>query len=213
MGICFVVGLEDMGENKGLLGLAENGYLFCGGFGVVLGEMKWVMDGASDVDRYMTSNNNMQNQTENISFTQNFTELAENNLFLQPCLVDNTSYPSQAALRKNLANNSGGNMGDFGGEIGQKRKWGNGEELDDVSFDGCTLSYDSDELVKNGSKVDDSDKNGGNSSNATSIVTGGNPKGKKKRLPAKNLMAERQRRKKLNDRLYMLMFAVPRIVR
>ncbi|CAN4098315.1 unnamed protein product [Withania somnifera] len=113
-----------------------------------------------------------------------------------------------AALRKNLTNNnSSGSLGDFGGE--RKRKWGsNGEEHDDVSFDGCTLSYESDDLAENVTinMVDDSVKN------VTSIAaTGGNQKGKKKGLPAKNLMAERRRRKKLNDRLYMLRSVVPRI--
>lgn len=59
---------------------------------------------------------------------------------------------------------------------------------------------------------------GGDSSrmNETSVgnnstVTVGDQKGKKKGLPAKNLMAERRRRKKLNDRLYMLRSVVPKI--
>nr|AGF25263.1 inducer of CBF expression 1-5 [Musa AB Group] len=53
---------------------------------------------------------------------------------------------------------------------------------------------------------------GGSNSYANSTVTGGgDQKGKKKGLPAKNLMAERRRRKKLNDRLYMLRSVVPKI--
>lgn len=43
------------------------------------------------------------------------------------------------------------------------------------------------------------------------LTVGGDQKGKKKGSPAKNLMAERRRRKKLNDRLYMLRSVVPKI--
>ncbi|TYH42577.1 hypothetical protein ES332_D11G073000v1 [Gossypium tomentosum] len=61
-------------------------------------------------------------------------------------------------------------------------------------------------------KLEETVNNGGCNSNATSTVTGGgDQKGKKKGMPAKNLMAERRRRKKLNDRLYMLRSVVPKI--
>ncbi|XP_031131287.1 transcription factor ICE1 [Ipomoea triloba] len=133
-----------------------------------------------------------------------------------------TLFQKRAALRKNLGNSSG-NLALLGGEIGhtdssfdkksevneRKRKGSNGgDELEDVSIDGSNLNYDSDELVENSGKVDESVKNGVISS---SNATGGDQKGKKKGLPAKNLMAERRRRKKLNDRLYMLRSVVPKI--
>lgn len=74
------------------------------------------------------------------------------------------------------------------------------EDVDDVS---C-LNYDSDEakLQNNVDRPNGSDNNDGADENL---------KGKKKGPPAKNLMAERRRRKKLNDRLYMLRSIVPKI--
>lgn len=91
-------------------------------------------------------------------------------------------------------------------ELEKKKNKNEEEEIDEGSFDVSGLNYDSDEPT-----VDELAKNGGSNSNANSTVTGGDQKGKKKGLPAKNLMAERRRRKKLNDRLYMLRSVVPKI--
>ncbi|PWA35033.1 ICE1 [Artemisia annua] len=68
------------------------------------------------------------------------------------------------------------------------------------------------EIVKKRKRVElTSEVNGnGNGGNSGSVMVG-DSKGKRKGLPAKNLMAERRRRKKLNDRLYMLRSVVPKI--
>ncbi|XVE84235.1 hypothetical protein DITRI_Ditri16bG0154400 [Diplodiscus trichospermus] len=100
----------------------------------------------------------------------------------------------------------------FGGEASdEKRKRNEEGEIEEASIDISGFNDDSDER-NDDCKVEESVKNGGCNSNATSTVTGGgDQKGKKKGMPAKNLMAERRRRKKLNDRLYMLRSVVPKI--
>ncbi|KAK6147978.1 hypothetical protein DH2020_018890 [Rehmannia glutinosa] len=133
-----------------------------------------------------------------------------------------TLFQKRAALRKNLGNNSVSNLGslNLGGETNhislksptnveiseeneRKRKSSSVDDLEDLSIDGSNLNYDSDDQF-----LENSAKNG---SHANSTVSVGDQKGKKKGLPAKNLMAERRRRKKLNDRLYMLRSVVPKI--
>ncbi|XP_062217626.1 transcription factor ICE1-like [Phragmites australis] len=76
---------------------------------------------------------------------------------------------------------------------------------DGVSIDASGMNCDSEDTrgIEESSKKDDKD------SNANSMVTGGGVGDR----PAKNLMAERRRRKKLNGQIYMLRSIVPKISR
>ncbi|WCJ40229.1 basic helix-loop-helix (bHLH) DNA-binding superfamily protein [Euphorbia peplus] len=124
-----------------------------------------------------------------------------------------TLFQKRALLRQNgdkLGNLAVPGMryeGGVGGSWDRKRKRSEEGDVDEGSFDVSGLNYDSDDC-----RLEDSMKNnGGSNSHGNSTVTGGDQKGKKKGMPAKNLMAERRRRKRLNDRLYMLRSVVPKI--
>ncbi|KAL8543975.1 hypothetical protein ACS0TY_004503 [Phlomoides rotata] len=115
-----------------------------------------------------------------------------------------TLFQKRAALRQNLSSKSDEVLTDDTGG-GKKRKRSYEDELEDMGADISAMNYDSDEPTEKFGH-----RNGDNS-NANSSVTAGDGKGKKKGMPEKNLMAERRRRKKLNDRLYMLRSVVPKI--
>ncbi|KAJ0692706.1 putative transcription factor bHLH family [Helianthus annuus] len=121
-----------------------------------------------------------------------------------------TLFQKRAALRQ-----SSDKLGELGNvkscglvEMEKKRKRSvmDEDEIDETgTIDVSGFNYDSDDVELNGEHANG---NGGSVSGAAGAEV---QKGKKKGLPAKNLMAERRRRKKLNDRLYMLRSVVPKI--
>ncbi|KAF3786700.1 Transcription factor [Nymphaea thermarum] len=179
-------------------------------------------------------NFSMDGGVENGAF-MNRTKILRPLEIFPPVGAQPTLFQKRAALRQNSAVGGGFGGGlavvDAGGRGGEgrlaeeERRMTNEDEFDDASVEGSALQYDSDEVADNKAEETATAEAGGggglgvtadmrSGSNLTSGVPAGGAgdhKGKKKGLPAKNLMAERRRRKKLNDRLYMLRSVVPKI--
>ncbi|KAL5793487.1 hypothetical protein ACOSP7_002081 [Xanthoceras sorbifolium] len=135
---------------------------------------------------------------DGLFFNNNTNNRSSSKVCSQPTLFE-----KRAASRQNCGKLD--NLEIFGGNFSERKI----EKIEEASMDISGLNYESDEYNNNSNNVDGMAEE--NVKNSNSSVTGGDYKGKKKGLPAKNLMAERRRRKKLNDRLYMLRSVVPKI--
>ncbi|KAI3825249.1 hypothetical protein L1987_06730 [Smallanthus sonchifolius] len=167
---------------------------------------------------FPATNNNNSNDTSDIGFNPQLTgfdgfhsSVPVTPLFVSrskvlrpleispPVGAQPTLFQKRAALRQ-----SSDKLGDpVEMEKKRKRSVTEEDEIDGtITIDVSGFNYDSDEIEPTSEHANGS----------CSVSVGAeNQKGKKKGLPAKNLMAERRRRKKLNDRLYMLRSVVPKI--